>query len=120
MVARRTSTEIQERHKEHDDLYWFSPPESKTLRPVWRWYYAKERATLEEGVDVVLLRGTPGCLILAGMPWVTSWFPSILVSYNRESLSEPDCLVMYTKYLYVLGPTCHVGEGPLTGRRVFW
>jgi hypothetical protein len=66
----------------------------------------RERAAPEEGVDVVPLRGTPGRLILAGVPWVTSWFPSILVGYNRESLSEPDCLVLYTKYLYVLGPTC--------------
>jgi hypothetical protein len=46
--------------------------------------------TLEEGVDdvVVPLRGAPGRLILAGVPWVTSRFPSILVGYNMEGLSE--------------------------------
>jgi hypothetical protein len=51
----------------------------------------------EEGADDVPLRGTPGHLILAGMPWVTSRFPSILISYNIESLSELNCLVLYTK-----------------------
>jgi hypothetical protein len=45
----------------------------------------------------VPLRGTPGRLILAGVHWVTSRFPSILLSYNMESLSELDCLVLYTK-----------------------
>jgi hypothetical protein len=39
MVARRTSTEIPAGHEEHDDLYWFGPPESKTLRTVWWWNY---------------------------------------------------------------------------------
>jgi hypothetical protein len=66
----------------------------------------------KEGVnDVVIvpLRGAPGRLILAGMPWVTSWFPSILFGYNMESLSELDYLVLYTKYLHVLGP--HVRSG---------
>jgi hypothetical protein len=47
--------------------------------------------------DVVPLRGAPGRLILAGVPWITSRFPSILVSYNMESLSELDYLVFYTK-----------------------
>jgi hypothetical protein len=51
----------------------------------------------EEGVDVVLLRGARSGLILTGVPWVTSWFPSILVGYNRESLSELVCLVLYSK-----------------------
>jgi hypothetical protein len=45
----------------------------------------------------VPLRGAPGCLILVGVPWVTSRFPSILVVYNRESLSELDYLVLYSK-----------------------
>jgi hypothetical protein len=45
----------------------------------------------------VPLRGAPGCLILAGVPWVTSWFPSILLGYNMECLSELDYLVLYTK-----------------------
>jgi hypothetical protein len=56
----------------------------------------------------VPLRGAPDRLILVGVSWVISWFPSILVGYNRESLSEPDCLVLYTKYLYVLGPAYQV------------
>jgi hypothetical protein len=47
-------------------------------------------------VDVPL-RGAPCRLILAGVPWVTSWFPSILLGYNMESLSELDYLVLYTK-----------------------
>jgi hypothetical protein len=54
----------------------------------------------EEGVDdvvIVPLRGAPGRLILAGVPWVTSRFPSILLGYNKESLSELDYLVLYTK-----------------------
>jgi hypothetical protein len=34
---------------------------------------------------------------LAGVPWVISWFPSILLGYNMESLSELDYLVLYTK-----------------------
>jgi hypothetical protein len=41
MVARRTSTEIPARHEEHNDLYWFGPPEGKTLRPVWYWNYVE-------------------------------------------------------------------------------
>jgi hypothetical protein len=45
----------------------------------------------------VPLRGAPGRLILAGVPWVTSWFPSILLGYIMESLSELDYLVLYTK-----------------------
>jgi hypothetical protein len=47
-------------------------------------------------VDVPL-RGARGRLILAGVPWVTSWFPSILLGYNMESLSKLDYLVLYTK-----------------------
>jgi hypothetical protein len=81
-----------------------------------------ESSAPEEGVDVVIvpLRGAPGHLILTGVPWVTSQFPSALVAYNKEILSELDCLVLYTKYLYVFGPTCQVGQVPLTGRQVFW
>jgi hypothetical protein len=55
-----------------------------------------ERSAPEEGVDVPL-RGTPSHLILAGVPWVISRFPYILVGYNRESLSELVCLVLYSK-----------------------
>jgi hypothetical protein len=48
-----------------------------------------ESSTPKEGaVDDVPLRGALGRLILAGVPWVTSWFPSILVRYNMEGLSE--------------------------------
>jgi hypothetical protein len=45
----------------------------------------------------VPLRGAPGRLILAGVPWVTCRLPSILVGYNMEGLSELDYLVLYTK-----------------------
>jgi hypothetical protein len=72
----------------------------------------RESSSPEEGVDVMPSRGAPSHLILAGVPWVTSRFPSILVGYNRESLSEPDYLVLYTMYVYVLGPAY--------GRRVVW
>jgi hypothetical protein len=123
VVVRGWNSEIPVRHERHDDLYWFGRPESKTLRPVWWWYYARESSAPEEGVDDVVmmpLRGAPGRLILAGVLWVTSRFPYILVSYNWESLFKLDCIVLYSKYLYVLGPACQVGEGPLIGRRVFW
>jgi hypothetical protein len=43
------------------------------------------------------LRGAPGRLILVGVPWFTSRFPSILLGYNMESLSELDCLALYSK-----------------------
>jgi hypothetical protein len=56
-----------------------------------------ESSAPEEGVDDdVLMRGAPRRLILAGVPWVTSRFPSILLGYNMESLSELDYLVFYT------------------------
>jgi hypothetical protein len=108
------------RHERHGDLYWFGPPESKTLRPVWYWSYVERDLPPEEGVDDVPLRGAPGRLILAGVPWVTSRFPSILVGYNMESLSELVCLVLYSKLSSCLGPTCQVRQGPWRGRRVFW
>jgi hypothetical protein len=65
------------------------PPKSKPLRLVW-WDYVES----DLGVP---LRGAPGRLILAGVTWVTSWFPSLLLRYNMESLSELDYLVLYTK-----------------------
>jgi hypothetical protein len=59
-------------------------------------------STPEEGIDVAIvvivpLRGAPGRLVLAGVPWATSRFPSILAGYNMESLSELDYLVLYSK-----------------------
>jgi hypothetical protein len=39
MVMHGMHTEISARYEGHSDLYWFGPPESKTLRPVW-WDYA--------------------------------------------------------------------------------
>jgi hypothetical protein len=79
------------------------------------------RGDLEEGVDDdVPLRGAPGRLILASVPWVTSRFPSILLGYNMESLSELDYLVLYTKLSSCLWAHIQVGQGPRTGRRVFW
>jgi hypothetical protein len=56
-----------------------------------------ESSAPEEGAVDVPLRGALGRLILAGVPWVTSWFPSILLCYNMESLSKLDYLVLYTK-----------------------
>jgi hypothetical protein len=74
----------------------------------------------EEGVDDVVvmpLRGAPGRLILAGVPWVTSRFPFILVGHNRESLSKLDCLILYSKLSSC--PWAHMSgrEGP-TNRSV--
>jgi hypothetical protein len=99
VAVREWNSEIPTRHERHGVLYLFGPPESKTLRPVWWRNYAwkRESSAPEEGVGNVPLRGAPGRLILAGMPWVTSQFPSILLGYNMESLSELDCLVLYTK-----------------------
>jgi hypothetical protein len=88
MVARRTSTEIPVRHEEHDDLCWFGPPESKTLRPVWWWNYAR---------PICPRRGHPRLPYIGRQPWATGHFPSILVGYNRERLSELVCLVLYSK-----------------------
>jgi hypothetical protein len=88
MVARRTSTEIPARHKEHSDLYWFGPPESKTLRLVWYWDYVESH--LPQG-------RRPRPRYIGRRPWATSRFPSILVGYNVESLSELVCLVLYSK-----------------------
>jgi hypothetical protein len=45
----------------------------------------------------LLLRGVPGRLILAGVHWVTSGLPYILLGYNMETLSELDYLILYTK-----------------------
>jgi hypothetical protein len=80
----------------------------------------RERSTFEEGSVDVPLRGTPGRLILAGVPWVTSWFVSILVGYTREILSGLVCLVLYS--MLSSCPWAHISgwEGPLTGRWVFW
>jgi hypothetical protein len=56
-----------------------------------------ESSTPEQGAVDMPLRGAPGRLILAGIPWVTSRFPSILFGYNRKSLSELEYLVLHTK-----------------------
>jgi hypothetical protein len=56
-----------------------------------------ESSALEEGVVDVVVEGRPRPPILAGVAWVTSRFPSILVGYNSESLSELVCLVVYFK-----------------------
>jgi hypothetical protein len=42
MVMHGMHTEISARHEEHGALYWFGPPESKTLHPVRWWIYARE------------------------------------------------------------------------------
>jgi hypothetical protein len=39
VVDHRCYSEISVRHERHNDLYWFGAPESKTLHPVWWWYY---------------------------------------------------------------------------------
>jgi hypothetical protein len=42
VVMHGIHTEISARHERHCDLYWFGPLESKTLHPVWWWYYPRE------------------------------------------------------------------------------
>jgi hypothetical protein len=83
VVVRGWNSEIPARH---DDLYRFGPLESNTLCHLVV-VLCGDRSAPEEGVDDVPLRGAPGRLILAGAPWVTSWFPSFLLGYNMESLS---------------------------------
>jgi hypothetical protein len=79
-----------------------------------------ESSAPEEGVDDVVimpLRGAAGHLILDGVPWVTSWFPSILLDHNMESLSELDCFVLYSKLSSC--PWAHMsGRGGPTDRSV--
>jgi hypothetical protein len=43
------------------------------------------------------LEGRPRPPYIGWRALVTSWFPSILLGYNMESLSELDYLVLYTK-----------------------
>jgi hypothetical protein len=43
VVVRGWNSESPARHERHSDLYWFGPPESKTLRPVWWWHYPRVR-----------------------------------------------------------------------------
>jgi hypothetical protein len=43
------------------------------------------------------LKGLPRPPYIGWVLWVTSWFPSILLGHNMESLSELDYLVLYTK-----------------------
>jgi hypothetical protein len=106
------------RHERHGDLYWFGPPERNPTSSLVV-ALCGEPSALEEGAvdDVVMIpsRGAPGRLILG--------YKSISIYSSRLQLGKLiklDCLVLYSKYLYVLAPTCQVGEGPLTGRRVFW
>jgi hypothetical protein len=47
----------------------------------------------------------PGRLILAGVPWVTSRFPTILVGY-QDGLS---CLVQQAVFMF-LGPHIRLGR----------
>jgi hypothetical protein len=102
--------EISARHEEHGDLYWFRPPGSKTLRPIWYWNY------VESHLPTRRAHRPP---YIVQRPWATSQFPSILVGYNKESFIRY-VLSCTPSYLHVLGPTCQVGQDPLTGRWVFW
>jgi hypothetical protein len=97
VVLHGRNSEIPARHERHDDLYWFEPLESKTLRPVWGWNYVSH---LPRG-------GSRRRRSLEGHPrppyigWralgykLLSIYP--IVGYNMEGLSELDWLVLYTK-----------------------
>jgi hypothetical protein len=99
MVTRRTSTEIPARHEEHDDLYWSSSTPSSGIsrrlegRP--RPPYIGWHALGYKSVSIYPTRLQHEKLI-------------------RTALNCLDCLILYTKYLHVLGP--HVRSGRVHGQ----
>jgi hypothetical protein len=122
MVVRRKNSEISARHERHGDLYWFGPPESKTLRPVWWWYFVESHLPPEEGVNDDVIRALEGCPRPPYIGWRALGYKSVSIyptrlQYGRlirTALNCLDCLVLYTKYLHVLGP--HVRSGRVHGQ----
>jgi hypothetical protein len=111
MVARRTSTEIPARHEEHNDLYWFGPPESKTLRPI-RWSNYAREIYLRGGFCRRALEGHPRTPYIGWRALgykLVCIYPSWLHQGNliRAGLS---CLVLHAVFMS-LGPHIRLG-GP--------
>jgi hypothetical protein len=118
VVVRGWNSEIQARHERHDDytgsgLWRVKPYVQFGIGIMWREICPRGGSRRRS------LEGAPGRLILAGVRWVTSWFLSILLGYNMESLSKLDYLSCTPCCLHVFGPTSQVGRGPRTGRQVF-
>jgi hypothetical protein len=52
MVMLVQHTEITTRHKDKATLYWFGPPESKTLCPVLRFVFPRSQVEVVYGLQV--------------------------------------------------------------------
>jgi hypothetical protein len=88
VVVHRWNSELGENGNGHEGLDWFRPLESKPyvqfgIGIMWR--------------EICPQGGRPRSPYIGLRPWATSRFPSILVGYNRESLSELVYLVLYSK-----------------------
>jgi hypothetical protein len=88
MVMLVYHTEITTRHKDKAILYWFGPPESKTLRPVLQFVLLRSQVGLHgRGVDggglrVVAQEGALARLILGDGQ---GRWTGVQVGYNRET-----------------------------------
>jgi hypothetical protein len=112
------------RHKDKAILYWFRPPESKTLHPVLRFVLLRSQVGLHgRGVNGLLPKRAP----LLALYWVTdkvggpesgsittgkpisslftSWkaYPSCLNLFWTALSCTPSCLLVFK-------PTCQVGR----------
>jgi hypothetical protein len=97
MVMLVQHTEITARHKDKAILYWFGPPESKTLRPVLDCITSIVAGLHSRGVDGLLYpSGRPCPPYIGGRTRSMDRSPGrlqqrnlSLVNYNMEYLSEP-------------------------------
>jgi hypothetical protein len=137
MVMLAEHTKITTRHKDKTILYWFGPPESKTLRPVLRFVLLRSQVGLHDrGVDGGGLQVVPGRMPLLALYWATDKVGgpesrsvttvksiSSQLQYGRlirADLIRLDCLVFYAKLSFYLRAHMSSWAGLLTGRRVFW
>jgi hypothetical protein len=88
MVARRTSKEILARHEKHGD---YTGSGLRRVEPYVQFGIGIMWRVICPG------GGRPRPPYIGRRPWATSQFPSILVGYNKENLSELVCLVLYSK-----------------------
>jgi hypothetical protein len=120
MVARRTSKEIPTRHEKHGNLYWFGPLESKTLRPVWWWYYARESCPRGESQRALEGRPRPSYIGWCALGYKSiSIYPSRLQHGRliRTALNYLECLDLHSKMSSC--PWAHMsGRGGPTDRSV--
>jgi hypothetical protein len=88
VVVRGWNSVISVRHEDHNDLYWFGPLESKTLRVVWYWNYVERDLP-------------PWRALQAALYWLTTLgYKSVSIYPNwlqQGKLSELVCLVLYSK-----------------------